>query len=266
MAPRKIGNVHPSWRNTKIESFPEKTLCWGCVSNLSLMWTKKAGHYDSKGFQGLFWWFSSWTMSTRLIMSYQLEKKIKPCISSVLSLRTIVMCLSSSKNSTTKWQWLNLLTSFRSVTQHTSSFANNTNARMPPTKNVQLLIAKTPWAMNMIISLSVPNKKTFVAHAKAMNVMCCGNLMPSTIGTTQTTANLWVLPPTALEIEPLETEKVLAMAAIIVAPPRSCSCYCNDHRDCNHKAVAYDYNGPNYHANNQSWSSSPSLGSWPLHS
>ncbi len=49
-------------------------------------------------------------------------------------------------------------------------------------------------------------------------MMCCGSPVPVTPGTTQTIANLWVLPPIALQIEPPKILNVLATDAIAAAP------------------------------------------------
>ncbi len=70
----------------------------------------------------------------------------------------------------------------------------------------------------MITPLSMPSKKTSVAHARSMGMICCGNPVLVVTGTTQTITSLWALPPFTLTNEFLETMKVIMMDTTIVTP------------------------------------------------
>ncbi len=70
----------------------------------------------------------------------------------------------------------------------------------------------------MNIPLSVPNKKIIVAHAKAMDMTCSGNLEFVIIGTIQTITSPWVLPLIALKTKPLETRKMTMTDVFVITP------------------------------------------------
>ncbi len=68
----------------------------------------------------------------------------------------------------------------------------------------------------MIISPSIPDKRTFVVHKVIIDMTCCGNPEPITIGITKTIASPQVLPPTVLKIELLKTLNVPTMDTIVI--------------------------------------------------
>ncbi len=84
-------------------------------------------------------------------------------------------------------------------------------------KNLLVLIAKTPHAAILQFSKYAKQENQF-AHVRMMDMTCWGNSAPITTGTTQTIADLGVLPPTTLKIKPLETMNVPMTHTIIVNP------------------------------------------------
>ncbi len=103
---------------------------------------------------------------------------------------------------------MNSWNSSRSVTQLTSSLQKCKNKaaekreckaankeKMLSTNYMLLLTAKIPQTVTMIISPSMPDKRTFVVHTVIIDMTCCGNPEPITIGITKTIARLQIHPP-----------------------------------------------------------------------
>ncbi len=165
MGPGKIGQEYNNWvlssKHFIIAGVINQTYLHRCLKS-QMRWTHGLSRLACR-------FSSSCMMASRLIMSWQSS------FSSMSFLLTIITCLFKSKNITMIWTWINLRIFSRSVTQHTSLFMKIwgcwkkenvrrlTKRRIPPIRNVPLLVAKTPPATTMNTSPSVLQKKTLLS-------------------------------------------------------------------------------------------------------